>query len=232
MASVDKRRQRENLSWRRVASAVGIEQSTLNRIVHGARPSTTNYLKLVSWAGESSHTFVKRPESERPALHYEPIMNPSANPPELLAAFDQLSLDFSALSVLSRLPDDFLALRSALLATVASRTEAGRSATERNSHLQLADFFDAIAAAMGGGLAARAAIGMVAELPASQTAALAQDIRAEAGHSPDEATIVDAFFKYPALREGAGAIYLRRLFLENDRQAAQQLSNWLLRRDV
>jgi transcriptional regulator with XRE-family HTH domain len=62
-AALDAKRRTEEISWRDVASAVGVSASTLTRMAQGASPDVEGFGKMVRWLGTSADEFIARPQT-------------------------------------------------------------------------------------------------------------------------------------------------------------------------
>ena len=58
--ALDVKRRSEGLSWRDVATAVGVSASTLTRMAQGASPDVEGFGKMVRWLGVSADNFIAR----------------------------------------------------------------------------------------------------------------------------------------------------------------------------
>jgi transcriptional regulator with XRE-family HTH domain len=58
--ALDVKRRAEGLSWREVATAVGVSASTLTRMAQGASPDIEGFGKMVRWLGVSADDFIAR----------------------------------------------------------------------------------------------------------------------------------------------------------------------------
>jgi len=58
--ALDVKRRSEGLSWRDVATAVGVSASTLTRMAQGASPDVEGFGKMVRWLGVSADDFIAR----------------------------------------------------------------------------------------------------------------------------------------------------------------------------
>jgi transcriptional regulator with XRE-family HTH domain len=59
--ALDAKRRAESLSWRDVATAIGVSASTLTRMTQGASPDVEGFGKMVRWLGVSADNFISRP---------------------------------------------------------------------------------------------------------------------------------------------------------------------------
>ena len=57
---LDAKRRADDLSWREVATAIGVSASTLTRMAQGASPDVEGFGKMVSWLGVSADDFIAR----------------------------------------------------------------------------------------------------------------------------------------------------------------------------
>jgi transcriptional regulator with XRE-family HTH domain len=60
--ALDVKRRAEGLSWRDVATAIGVSASTLTRMAQGASPDVEGFGKMVRWLGVSADDFISRPK--------------------------------------------------------------------------------------------------------------------------------------------------------------------------
>jgi transcriptional regulator with XRE-family HTH domain len=58
--ALDVKRRAEGLSWRDVATAIGVSASTLTRMAQGASPDVEGFGKMVRWLGVSADDFIAR----------------------------------------------------------------------------------------------------------------------------------------------------------------------------
>jgi transcriptional regulator with XRE-family HTH domain len=58
--ALDVKRRAQSLSWRDVATAVGVSASTLTRMAQGASPDVEGFGKMVQWLGVSADDFIAR----------------------------------------------------------------------------------------------------------------------------------------------------------------------------
>lgn len=70
--ALDASRAHRNISWRTVASEVGVSPSLLSRLRQGLRPDTNAFAALVDWLGQPAEEFFDRegdaPARDAPAL--------------------------------------------------------------------------------------------------------------------------------------------------------------------
>jgi transcriptional regulator with XRE-family HTH domain len=57
--SLDERRIRDGVSWRRVSAEVGVSPSTLSRMAVGKSPDADALCSLIIWLGLSLRQFIK-----------------------------------------------------------------------------------------------------------------------------------------------------------------------------
>jgi transcriptional regulator with XRE-family HTH domain len=60
--ALDVKRRADGLSWRDVASAIGVSASTLTRMAQGASPDVEGFGKMVRWLAVSADDFISRPK--------------------------------------------------------------------------------------------------------------------------------------------------------------------------
>ena|SRR5579864_2134173 len=58
-AAIDAKRSGEGLSWRRLATQLGLSASTFSRMARGHRPDVETFLRLVDWLGTPPLTFIR-----------------------------------------------------------------------------------------------------------------------------------------------------------------------------
>lgn len=56
--ALDVKRRAADLSWRDVATAIGVSASTLTRMAQGASPDVEGFGKMVRWLGVSADEFI------------------------------------------------------------------------------------------------------------------------------------------------------------------------------
>ena len=66
-AALDTKRKTMDLSWRQLATEVGVSASTLTRMAQGSSPDVQGFAKLLQWLGEPAENF------------FEPISKGSAS---------------------------------------------------------------------------------------------------------------------------------------------------------
>ncbi len=71
--ALDVKRRSEDLSWRDVATAVGVSASTLTRMAQGASPDVEGFGKMVRWLGVSADDFIARTKG-RPSKKQEELL--------------------------------------------------------------------------------------------------------------------------------------------------------------
>jgi transcriptional regulator with XRE-family HTH domain len=69
--ALDVKRRAENLSWRDVATAVGVSASTLTRMAQGASPDVEGFGKMVRWLGVSADDFIAPVKARQPKKQEE-----------------------------------------------------------------------------------------------------------------------------------------------------------------
>jgi transcriptional regulator with XRE-family HTH domain len=69
--ALDVKRRAERLSWRDVATAIGVSASTLTRMAQGASPDVEGFGKMVRWLGVSADDFIARPKTRTPKKQEE-----------------------------------------------------------------------------------------------------------------------------------------------------------------
>ena len=62
-AELDAERERRNLSWREVASEIGVSVSTIARTQKGSRMEVDGMLAMVAWLNLPVETFVRKSEN-------------------------------------------------------------------------------------------------------------------------------------------------------------------------
>lgn len=58
--ALDVKRRAKDLSWRDIATAIGVSASTLTRMAQGASPDVEGFGKMVRWLGVSADEFIAR----------------------------------------------------------------------------------------------------------------------------------------------------------------------------
>ena len=58
--ALDQQRKQRGLTWRQVASEIGISESTITRTGKGGRLEVDGMLSMVSWLGVPVETFIKK----------------------------------------------------------------------------------------------------------------------------------------------------------------------------
>lgn len=58
-AALDQKRRSKGLSWRQVATEVGIASSTFSRMTQNKRPDVDSFAALVGWLGMPAETFLR-----------------------------------------------------------------------------------------------------------------------------------------------------------------------------
>jgi transcriptional regulator with XRE-family HTH domain len=71
--ALDVKRRAEELSWRDVATAIGVSASTLTRMAQGASPDVEGFGKMVRWLGVSADDFIPRAKA-RPSKKQEELL--------------------------------------------------------------------------------------------------------------------------------------------------------------
>ena len=64
-AALDNQRQARAMSWRQVASEIGVSASTLTRTRQGGRMEVDGMLAMVRWLGRSAESFTRKAVRER-----------------------------------------------------------------------------------------------------------------------------------------------------------------------
>src|ERR1700733_12478965 len=59
-ATLDAKRKAGDLSWRDVATMIGVSASTLTRMAQGSSPDVEGFGKMVRWLGVSADDFISR----------------------------------------------------------------------------------------------------------------------------------------------------------------------------
>ena len=59
------KRRGDELSWRDVATEVGVSASTLTRMAQGASPDVEGFGKMVRWLGVTADDFIARPNKSK-----------------------------------------------------------------------------------------------------------------------------------------------------------------------
>lgn len=62
--ALDLKRRGDKLSWRDVATEVGVSASTLTRMAQGASPDVEGFGKMVRWLGVTADDFIARPKDK------------------------------------------------------------------------------------------------------------------------------------------------------------------------
>lgn len=62
-AALDAKRKTGDLSWRDVATMIGVSASTLTRMAQGSSPDVEGFGKMVRWLGVSADDFIYRPKT-------------------------------------------------------------------------------------------------------------------------------------------------------------------------
>jgi transcriptional regulator with XRE-family HTH domain len=57
-AALDAQRKARGLSWRQLATEVGVSPSTMTRLANGQRPDVDAFAGLVRWLGQPADTFL------------------------------------------------------------------------------------------------------------------------------------------------------------------------------
>jgi transcriptional regulator with XRE-family HTH domain len=70
--ALDVKRRAQSLSWRDVATAIGVSASTLTRMAQGASPDVEGFGKMVQWLGVSADDFIARPRARPGKTQDEP----------------------------------------------------------------------------------------------------------------------------------------------------------------
>lgn len=70
--ALDVKRRAQSLSWRDVATAIGVSASTLTRMAQGASPDVEGFGKMVQWLGVSADDFIARSKARIGKSHDEP----------------------------------------------------------------------------------------------------------------------------------------------------------------
>ena len=61
--AMDRQRRSRELSWKQVATQIGVSESTLRRARAGGRMEVDGVLAMVTWLGESVEAFVRESRS-------------------------------------------------------------------------------------------------------------------------------------------------------------------------
>ena len=69
--ALDVKRRAGSLSWRDVATEIGVSASTLTRMAQGASPDVEGFGKMVRWLGVSADDFIARPKARSPKKQEE-----------------------------------------------------------------------------------------------------------------------------------------------------------------
>lgn len=56
-SALDTKRKAKDLSWRQLATEVGVSASTLTRMAQGSSPDVEGFAKLLRWLGEPAENF-------------------------------------------------------------------------------------------------------------------------------------------------------------------------------
>ncbi len=58
-AALDQQRRQQNLTWRKLAKAMGISPSTFTRMAQGGHPDVDTFVALCSWLGVPAESFAR-----------------------------------------------------------------------------------------------------------------------------------------------------------------------------
>ena len=61
-AMLDRERQRRDLSWRGLATKLGLVASTISRMREARHPDLQAFVRMTSWLGVPAETFYRHPE--------------------------------------------------------------------------------------------------------------------------------------------------------------------------
>lgn len=63
-ASLDSKRQSEKMSWRQLATELGLSASVFTRLAQGKRPDLDSFVAMTGWLGQPAESFI---EGDKPS---------------------------------------------------------------------------------------------------------------------------------------------------------------------